>query len=660
MIPELGHFALILALGLALAQVALPTLGVFRQQRVLMQTARPLAAGLMVMVTLAFAVMVHAFLQDDFSVAIVAAQSNTELPWFYKLSAVWGGHEGSLLLWMWILSLWALAVALFSRQLPLDMVARVLAVMGAIAVGFLLFMLLTSNPFARQLPNPPLEGADLNPLLQDPGMVIHPPMLYFGYVGFSVAFAFAIAALWSGRLDVTWARWSRPWSLIAWLFLTIGISLGSWWAYSVLGWGGWWFWDPVENASFMPWLVGTALIHSLAVTDKRGVFKSWTVLLAIFAFSLSLLGTFLVRSGVLTSVHSFAADPTRGIFILAFLGVVIGGSLTLYALRAPTVSGRADYTWLSREIFLLVNNVILLVVALTVLCGTLFPLVVDALGKGKYSVGKPFFDDIFVPLMALLIMFMGVGPACNWKRSRRAELLARLLPAAIASLVIGLVFPFVYGGHFHAGAALTACLAGWIVLAQLLDLRHKLRNQDALVRGLSKLTPAYYGMLVAHLGFAVSVLGVGFTTAYSVERDLRMAVGQHTEFAGFDFVFEGAQASRGPNYIAQRGLVVISHNGAEIARLYPEKRRYNARRDQMMTQAAIDARIDRDIYVAMGEPLEGDAWAMRLHYKPFVRLIWLGGVLMALGGAIAAADRRYRLARRSKAALATPFSPQAE
>jgi cytochrome c-type biogenesis protein CcmF len=647
MVPELGHFALILALFLAVAQVVLPAIGVFRRSELLMQSARPLALGLWVMTSVAFAVLAQAFLSDDFSVSIVAAQSNSELPWFYKFAAVWGGHEGSLLLWMWILSAWCVAVAIFSRQLPLDMLARVLCVMGGIAVGFLLFMLLTSNPFGRSLPNPPLEGSDLNPLLQDPGMVIHPPMLYFGYVGFSVAFAFAIAALWSGKLDAAWARWSRPWSVVAWLFLTIGIALGSWWAYSVLGWGGWWFWDPVENASFMPWLVGTALIHSLAVTDKRGVFKSWTVLLAIFAFSLSLLGTFLVRSGVLTSVHSFAADPTRGIFILIFLGVVIGGSLMLYALRAPTVINRSDYSWLSREIFLLCNNVLLLVAALSVLSGTLFPLVVDSLQLGKYSVGPPYFNAVFVPLMSILLVFMGIGPANNWKRSRAGELWRRLIPALLASLIVGFAFPFAYRGAFHWGVVLTICLASWVIFSSVVDLRTKVRNANGWRAGLRRLTPAYYGMLIAHLGFAVSVIGVGLTTAYTEERDLRLGVGEHTQLAGYDFLFAGTEAVRGPNYSAQRGLIVVAQGGKQLAELHPEKRRYNARRDQVMTEADIDAGLFRDIYVALGEPLGSGAWAVRLHYKPFVRWIWLGGLLMAAGGGLTVCDSRYRLQRRA-------------
>lgn len=657
MTPELGHFALILALFLALSQVLLPTIGVFRRSEILLQAARPLALGLMVMLSIAFAVLAHAFLGDDFSVAIVSSQSNSELPWFYKFAAVWGGHEGSLLLWVWILSVWSVAVAIFSRQLPLDMLARVLAVMGAIAVGFLLFMLLTSNPFARLLPNPPQEGSDLNPLLQDPGMVIHPPMLYFGYVGFSVAFAFAIAALWSGQLDAAWARWSRPWSNIAWMFLSFGIALGSWWAYSVLGWGGWWFWDPVENASFMPWLVGTALIHSLAVTDKRGAFKSWTVLLAIFAFSLSLLGTFLVRSGVLTSVHSFAADPARGIFILAFLAIVIGSSLTLYALRAPVVLSNAEYGWLSREIFLLLNNVLLLAAALSVLCGTLFPLVVDALHLGKYSVGPPYFDAVFVPLMSLLLVFLGVGPSNNWKNNRARNLSRRLLPAAIASLIVGAIFPIAYGGQFHWGVALTVCLAGWVIASTLQELRNKLRNAQTIAVGLRRLTPAYYGMVIAHIGFAIAVIGVGLTSAYTQERDLRMAVGEHVQFASYDFLFAGTEPARGPNYVAERGLITVSRAGKQLAELHPEKRRYNARRDQIMTEAAIDAGVFRDIYAALGEPLENGAWAVRLHFKPFVRWIWFGGFLMGLGGMLAAADKRYRLLRREESATESLAAP---
>jgi cytochrome c-type biogenesis protein CcmF len=653
MIPEFGQFALVLALCLAIALTVLPSIGVFTHNTVLMRSSRSLATGMWVMTAIAFAVLVYVFVHDDFSVQIVALQSNTKLPDAYKVTATWGGHEGSLLLWVLILATWTLAVAAFSRQLPLDMVARVLAVMGGVAVGFLLFMLLTSNPFARNLPNAPTEGADLNPLLQDPGMVIHPPMLYMGYVGFSVAFAFAIAALWSGRLDVTWARWSRPWTVVAWMFLTVGIALGSWWAYYELGWGGWWFWDPVENASFMPWLVGTALIHSLAVTDKRGLFKSWTVLLAIFAFSLSLLGTFLVRSGVLTSVHSFAADPERGLFILAFLGIVIGASLTLYALRAPNVSSRADYAGFSREVFLLINNVLMLIAAVTVLAGTLFPLIADALGLGKYSVGPPYFNAVFVPLMALVIAFMGVGPSVSWKNTRANEVVRRVLPALIASVVIGLIFPFVYGGEFHIGVVATAILSGWLVLATLRDLQYRLRLATPWWSGLRRLPLAYYAMVVAHFGFAVTAAGVGLTTVYSIEHDVRMEVGQRETLAGYDFVFNGTQPIQGPNYVAQRGSITVLRNERVIAELHPEKRRYLARSDQMMTEAAIDAGLMRDVYVAMGESLGTSsngsaAWAIRLHYKPFVRWIWLGAILMGIGGGLAASDKRYRVAQSKK------------
>ncbi|MFT5579494.1 MAG: cytochrome c-type biogenesis protein CcmF, partial [Paraglaciecola psychrophila] len=473
MIPEYGHFALIIALSLALLQSVVPLWGAIRGNHYLMSMARSLALGQFLFIALSFAALVYAFLTDDFSVALAANHSNTLLPVIYKICAVWGNHEGSLLLWVLLLSLWTVAVALFSRQLPEDMVARVLSVMGMISVGFLLFTLVTSNPFLRNLPIAPLEGQDLNPLLQDFGMIIHPPMLYMGYVGFSVAFAFAIAALSSGRLDTAWARWSRPWTNIAWAFLTVGIALGSWWAYYELGWGGWWFWDPVENASFMPWLVGTALIHSLAATEKRGVFKSWTVLLAIFAFSLSLLGTFLVRSGVLTSVHSFAADPSRGIFILMFLIVVIGGSLTLYALRAPTVSSNSHFAWVSRELLLLINNLVLLAATLTVLFGTLFPLIMDSLGYGKYSVGPPYFNAVFVPLMAILVIFMGIGPNTNWKRNTLVSLRSKLLQAAAVSVFAGVLFPLIYSETYNIVAGLAVCFAVWIVATLAVDIRDK-------------------------------------------------------------------------------------------------------------------------------------------------------------------------------------------
>ena len=653
MIPEYGQFALILALCLAILQAVVPLVGSLSANTALMSTARSLAAGQFTFVAVAFAVLTWLFLNDDFSVVVVANHSNSHLPDIFKISAVWGNHEGSLLLWALILAAWSFAVALFSRQLPLDMVARVLSVMGMIAVGFLSFSLLTSNPFERHILNAPLDGSDLNPLLQDFGLVIHPPMLYFGYVGFSVAFAFAIAALSTGRLDSAWARWSRPWTNIAWAFLTVGIALGSWWAYYELGWGGWWFWDPVENASFMPWLVGTALIHSLAVTEKRGVFKSWTVLLAIFAFSLSLLGTFLVRSGVLTSVHSFAADPERGLFILIFLGIVVGGSLTLYALRAPAVSSRNSFDWLSREMLLLVNNVVLLVAMLTVLFGTLFPLFMDALGLGKYSVGPPYFNAVFVPLMAVLFVFMGIGPTARWKKTTSEYIRSRLLIAAAASVGVGVIFPFIYGQDFSIMAALAVCFSCWLIFSITADVLDKTRNASSFGQGLSRLTRGYYGMVLGHIGMAITALGVCLTSQYSIERDLRMVPGDTAEMAGYTFQFQGTGGVKGPNYVGDQGRITVTKDGQVIASLAPEKRRYNAQQGQVMTEADIDAGFFRDVYVALGEHLGEGAWAVRLHYKPFVRWMWLGSLIMAFGATLAATDKRYRVAARQRKAEKT-------
>ncbi len=653
MIVELGHFALILGLCFSLALAVLPMYGVVRGDVRCMNAGGPLAVAQCLFVTLATAALLYAFLSDDFSVDIVAAQSNTRLPTPYKFSALWGGHEGSLLLWLEILCLWTLAVAIFSRQLPRDILARVLSVMGMIAVGFFSFSLFTSNPFARHLHNIPADGQDLNPLLQDPGMVIHPPMLYVGYVGFSVAFAFAIAALLSGRMDASWARWSRPWTNVAWLFLTVGITLGSWWAYYELGWGGWWFWDPVENASFLPWLVGTALIHSLAVTEKRGAFKSWTLLLAIFAFSLSLLGTFLVRSGVLTSVHAFAADPTRGMFILGFLFIVVGGSLTLYALKAPAQARSHGFGLLSREALLLANNILLIVAAMTVLLGTLFPLVMDFAGLGKYSVGPPYFNAVFVPICCVLAVLIGIGPSTQWKRSSTTSWLRAMVVAAIASFILSLILPTLFGGEFYLGATLGALLFFWIVCSSLVSVRHKVRNASSLLTGLKRLTPSYYGMLLAHLGFACAVLGVAMISSFHDERDLRMAVGERAESAfSYEVRFDGIEAITGANYQGQRGNFSLYKNGEYLRDLHPEKRRYHARASQVMTEAAIDAGLFRDIYIALGEPVGEDAWAVRIHVKPFVRWIWLGGVLMALGGLLAIGDKRYRSsAGRSRSEL---------
>ena len=653
MLPELGHFALILALMLSLLLSAVPLAGVLQRNRLWIDLARPLVAGQFIFTTISFAILVACFVNDDFSVAVVAKQSNSLLPMMYKVSALWGGHEGSLMLWLLMLSAWTLAVAIFSRSLPADMVATVLAVMGMVAIGFLLFTLLTSNPFERTLPSVPPEGADLNPLLQDFAMAIHPPMLYCGYVGFSVAFAFAIAALVGGRFDAAWSRWTRPWTTAAWIFLTAGIVLGSWWAYYELGWGGWWFWDPVENASFMPWLVGTALLHSLAVTEKRGAFKTWTLLLAIFAFSLSLLGTFLVRSGVLTSVHSFAADPERGMFILGFLVIVVGGSLVLYALRAPTVGARVSFGSGSRELFLLFNNVILVIAAVSVLVGTLFPLVADALELGKYSVGAPYFNAIFVPLMAVLAALLGAGIHANWKQTRIKAWRDLLLVPAVASVVIGLAFPFLYDGEFRLFTALAVILALWIVFTVLADVRYKLRNAASAGAGVRRLAASYYGMQLAHLGFAVAVVGVTLTTQYSYERDLRMVKGESVEVRGYEITFGGTRVVRGPNYQSDQGELVVRRDGELVATLMPEKRAYFSQRGNVMTEAAIDASLMRDVYVAMGEPLGDGAWAIRIHYKPFVRWIWLGGVLMCLGGAMAVLDKRYRRVRDRMAAPAS-------
>ena len=640
MIPELGHLAMILALCLALVQSTLPLMGAWRGDRQWMSLAQPAAWGQFAFLAFAFACLTYSFMVDDFSVAYVAQNSNTALPWYYKFSAVWGAHEGSLLLWALILGGWTFAVAIFSRQLPEEMLARVLGVMGIISVGFLLFLIVTSNPFTRLLPNVPADGRDLNPLLQDFGLIIHPPMLYMGYVGFSVAFAFAIAALLGGKLDAAWARWSRPWTIVAWAFLGIGIALGSWWAYYELGWGGWWFWDPVENASFMPWLVGTALIHSLAVTEKRGVFKSWTVLLAIAAFSLSLLGTFLVRSGVLTSVHAFASDPERGVFILAFLLLVVGGSLTLFALRAPVVRSQVGFGLWSRETLLLANNLILVVAASMILLGTLYPLVLDALSGAKLSVGPPYFNALFVPLMGLLMAVLAVGVLVRWKDTPLRWLLGMLAPVLVASVMLALLASLAWG-DFHWAVLGVCLLAAWVVLAGLRDIQDKTRHKG-FFKGMTSLGRSYWGMQLAHLGLAVCALGVVLTSLGSFERDLRMAPGEAVELGGYRFVFEGAAHHEGPNFISDRGTVRIFDGERQIAVLHPEKRLYTVQQS-VMTEAGIDAGLTRDLFVALGEPLGQGAWAVRIHIKPFVRWIWLGALMMGFGGFLAAADKRYRI-----------------
>jgi cytochrome c-type biogenesis protein CcmF len=633
MIVELGHLALVIALGLALLLAASGLIGAALGERRYMAAATTLAGGQFLFIGAAFGVLTAAFLNDDFSVAYVAANSNTLLPWQYKFSALWGAHEGSFLLWTLIMAGWTLAVAVKGRELPQVFLARVLGVMGLLNLGFLAFLLFTSNPFERLVPLTPGEGSDLNPLLQDFGLIVHPPMLYMGYVGFSVAFAFAIAALLSGRLDTAWARWSRPWSNVAWAFLTAGITLGSWWAYYELGWGGWWFWDPVENASFMPWLAGTALVHSLAVSEKRGTFKSWTLLLAISTFSLSLLGAFIVRSGVLTSVHAFAVDPTRGLFILIFLAIVVGGSLTLYALRTATISSVASYRLASREAFLLINNILLVIAMALVLLGTLYPLAYEVFTDGaKISVGVPYFNAGFVPLMLVLAAALGVAPVLNWKRTPWSKLRARLGWVAVLSLVLGIGLPLVMSGALSWLVGLTILLAAWILISH---------GQDFYLRAKKRSLPlSYLGMTLAHVGFALALLGVALTSALSLERDLRMQAGDEVEVAGRTVRFVGVNRVSGPNYLADRGEFVVSEGDARIS-LRPEKRNYLARRS-VMTEAAIDPGLTRDIYISLGEPLEDGAWAVRIQIKPFVRWIWLGGLLMAIGGCLAVADRRYR------------------
>jgi cytochrome c-type biogenesis protein CcmF len=642
MIPELGHFSLIIALFLAMSLGVLPILGAARNNAVLMGLARPLAFGQFVFIVLAFATLANAFLHNDFSVLYVAEHSNSQLPLHYRFAAIWGGHEGSLLLWVTILSVWTAAVATFSRHLPEEMVARVLGVMGLVSVGFILFMLLTSNPFDRLLPAA-ADGQELNPLLQDPGLVIHPPMLYMGYVGFSVAFAFAIAALIGGKLDATWARWSRPWTTVAWTFLTCGVMLGSWWAYYELGWGGWWFWDPVENASFMPWLVGTALIHSLAVTEKRGAFKSWTVLLAIAAFSLSLLGTFMVRSGVLTSVHSFATDPKRGVFILAFLAIVIGSSLLLFAWRAPKIGLGGKFDIVSRESMLLSNNVLLSVAAASVFIGTLYPLFMDALGLGKLSVGPPYFEAVFVPLMALAVLMMGLGALARWKQSSVPELIRRVRWGFVAAAMLAVLLPFIFH-HWTPMIALGLLLSFWVIASLVVSLQQRWGGQGSFIQRVRNQSLSYYGMQLAHLGVAVFIIGVTVVKGYATERDVRMNVGDTVNAGGYEFRFDGVQPIQGPNYMATQGQFTVTKDGKPINVLKPQKRIYNAS-GMPMTEAAIDKNLFRDLYVSMGEPLAGmdGAWAVRVYYKPFVVWIWLGCLLMASGGAMAISDRRYRV-----------------
>jgi len=642
MIPELGQLALTLALLTALLQAVLPLVGAHQGRTLWMAAARPAARAQSFFLLIAMLALALCFINNDFSVEYVARGSNTALPLYYRIAAVWGAHEGSMLLWVFILGLWTLAVSVRSRSLNEAMLARVLGIMGLVSVGMLTFILFTSNPFTRLIPAP-VDGNDLNPLLQDFGMTIHPPMLYMGYVGLSVAFSFALAALLGGSLDAAWARWTRPWTLVAWVFLTLGITLGSWWAYYELGWGGWWFWDPVENASFMPWLVATALLHSLAMTEKRGAFKTWTVLLALFAFSLSLLGTFLVRSGVLTSVHAFASDPTRGLFILIFLLLVVGGSLGVYAWRAPAIRDHARYALFSRENLLLLNNIMLVTAAASILLGTLYPLMLDALGMGKISVGSPYFSSVFAPIMAPIFLLAGLSPLVGWRDASAVAVFRRLR--------------WLFGACFAAGAGLTllcfepndyATMAGlstalWLSATCLFSFYNRVRVRKTLLEGLRAQSPSIYGMTLAHFAAAVFLVGTVLSNHYSVEKNVRLAIGEAVDLGGYTFKFEGVSEVEGPNYRALEGNFQVYHGASRAAELHPQKRVYTVQR-KPMTEAAIDPGLFRDLYVALGEKLDDRAWSVRVYYKPFIRWIWLGGVLMAVAGVLAACDRRYRLA----------------
>jgi cytochrome c-type biogenesis protein CcmF len=640
LLPELGQVALILALLVSLLQAALPLAGAHGQREAWMRVARPAAFLQLALVALALAILTQAFVQQDFSLRYVQQNSNSLLPWYYRYTAVWGAHEGSLLLWALILAAWTGLVARYSQRLPLPVIARVLGVMGLVSVGFLAFLIFTSNPFERLLPAA-LEGRDLNPLLQDPGMIIHPPMLYLGYVGFAVPFAFAVAALLDGKVDARWLRWTRPWTNVAWGFLTLGIALGSWWAYYELGWGGWWFWDPVENASFMPWLAGAALLHSQAVTEKRGSFRGWTLLLAITAFSLSLLGTFLVRSGVLTSVHAFAADPARGVFILIFLGIVIGGSLLLYALRAPGVEDGKPFAATSRETLLLANNLLLASACAMVLLGTLYPLLADALQLGKISVGPPYFALLFLLLMAPLVLLLPFGPLTKWQREQPSRVLAMLLPWLGVALACGVAAYFLAPqGRWKVAAGVAG--AAWVALgtARFLWSRFTLRG--------SRFTAEMLGMTLAHAGIAVFLVGALLVEGLNQQKEIAVKPGETVELGRHAVVFQGVAQRQGPNYVADRATMHLLRDDARIATLHPEKRRY-ASGGQVMTEAAIEPGLFGDLYVALGEPLGNEAWAVRLHHKPFVRWIWAGAALMALGGFVAATDRRFRAARQADA-----------
>lgn len=641
MIAELGNYALALSLAVSLMLAIFPLWGAEKGNAQLMALARPMTYGLFASLSVAFAALFYLFAVNDFSVQYIVNNSNTTLPIYYRLSAVWGSHEGSLLLWIWLLAVWSFAVALLSKNLPQEAVARVLGIMGIISVGFVLFVLFTSNPFTRTFPDFPVDGKELNPMLQDVGLIFHPPLLYMGYVGFSVAFAFAIASLMTGKLDSAWARWSRPWTLAAWVFLTLGIVLGSWWAYYELGWGGWWFWDPVENSSFMPWLAGTALIHSLSVTEKRGSFKAWTVLLAILAFSLCLLGTFLVRSGILVSVHAFASDPTRGLYILAYLVVVIGGSLALYAYKGSQIRSRDNAERYSRESMLLLNNILLMTALCVVFLGTLLPLVHKQLGLGSISIGAPFFDQMFLIIMTPFALLLGIGPLVKWRRDQFSAIRTPVVICVFVMLIAGFALPYFLQDKITVSSVLGSMMTVIIALLALYELQQRATHRESFFVGVRKLSRSHWGMMLAHLGVAMTVWGIAFSQNFSVERNVRMKVGESAQIGRYDFKFTGVTDENGPNYIGGKAQIDISKDGQPEASLFAEKRFYTVSR-MSMTEAAIAGGLTRDLYVALGEKLEDNSWALRLYYKPFIRWIWIGGLFMALGGLLCMFDRRYR------------------
>ena len=642
MIAELGNYGLALALALSIFLAILPLVGAEKGNAKLMALGRPLTWAMFLALSLSFGSLFYLFAVNDFSVQYVVNNSNSTLPLQYRLSAVWGSHEGSLLLWIWLLALWAVGVATFTRKMPEEAVARVLSVMGLISIGFMVFIIFSSNPFNRTFPDFPADGRELNPMLQDVGLIFHPPLLYMGYVGFSVAFAFAIASLMTGKLDTAWARWSRPWTMAAWVFLTLGIVLGSWWAYYELGWGGWWFWDPVENASLMPWLAGTALIHSLAVTEKRSTFKAWTVLLAILAFSLCLLGTFLVRSGILVSVHAFASDPTRGLYILAYLVFVIGGSLLLYAFQGTKIKSLDNYQRYSRETLLLLNNVMLMAFLSVVFLGTILPLIHKQIGLGSVSIGAPFFNQMFLILMVPFAFILGIGPLVKWRRDEISAIRMPVMISLVMMIALGFGLPYLVGDRITATSVMGVMMSAIIVILSLYEMHTRATHRHSFLTGMFKLSRSHWGMVLAHLGMAMTVFGIAMSHNFSIEKDVRMREGDSVQILDYNFTFKGLKITDGANYQGGTADIEITRNGKPEATLHAEKRFYNVSK-MGMTEAAIDWGFTRDLYAALGEQLDDGSWGLRLYYKPFIRWIWLGGLFMALGGLLCMLDKRYRI-----------------